>query len=391
MSNKKLKIAVFVNTKLKVGGGFTYAFSIIKKLMELDDKDYVFVYYCDNVETISFLKQYNIKAILLPVKSKIKSVIGLGLFSRRISIEDILNQDEIDLAYLLGPFSIWKELGNIRFIFTIHDLGHRDVLAFPEVYNNKEFERREDVYKNGAIKSFYTIVGSEIQKRKLNNLYGVELHKISILPFLPNLNLLNYSKEKTDIFEKFDINGRYIFYPAQFWAHKNHVYILNGIKEYEDRYSQKIDVVFSGADYGTLSHVQRVAKELNLDNRLHYVGFVSEKDMASLYNNAIALVMPTYIQNTNIPPLEAFMLEIPVLYPNTGECAEILKKATINIDLNCPKSMAKALRRVEGKDEQIEELITIGKEYINTLNGAPYLGNIVDIFREYRNYKSTWS
>jgi len=389
--DSKIKIAVFINTRLKVGGGFTYASSIIKNLIELDSNDFTFVYYSDSKETVSYLEQYNVNATLLSAKSNERSIINLGIFSHNVSIKEKLKRDKIDLVYLLGPFSTWKELGNLRFIFTLHDLGHRDALVFPEVYNNNEFERREDIYKNGAIKSFYTIVDSEITKGKLNNLYGVELSKITILPFLPNLNLLNYSKEKTKIFKQFNISSKYVFYPAQFWAHKNHIYILHGIKEYENTYHQKLDIVFSGTDYGTLSHVQKVAKELKLDDRLHCVGFVSERDMASLYNNAIALIMPTYIQNTNIPPLEAFMLKIPVLYPNTGECTEILKKATINIDLNCPNSMAKALYKVEEKDEYVQELMSIGKHYIDNLNNDQYFKKLVDIFQEYRKLKSTWS
>ena len=43
---------------------------------------------------------------------------------------------------------------------------------------------------------------------------------------------------------KFNISRDYIFYPAQFWAHKNHTYILQGMKILKDEFNIIIDVVF---------------------------------------------------------------------------------------------------------------------------------------------------
>jgi len=394
MGSKKINIAIVVNTVLRVGGGFTYANNIIEQLLKWNQNQFNFFLYSDRYETVEYLNTKNLDCSL--IFSGYKSTLRTLAKNRKIkigkNISVLLKEDNIDLAYLLGPFSIWQDLENTRFIFTIHDLGHRDIPAFSEVYNNGEFERREIVYREGAIKSFATIVDSIITKNKLSNFYGINNDKVEILEFLPNMELLKIDASLgKSIVDKFNISKHFIFYPAQFWAHKNHNYILDAVKLYEKKNNIKIDVVFSGADYGNLDYILNKAKVLNISEQIHYVGFVSNEEIAYLYQNCIALVMPTFLTNTNIPPLEAFMLKVPVLYPNTLECADILKQATINIDLENPNSFVKSIQKVIDNRDEVKEKISIGYNYINNLQNTNYIEPIIKILNRYKQMKQTWN
>ena len=394
MDHKKINIAIFVNTVLKVGGGFTYVNNIIEQLLSWEQSEFNFLFYSDKHETIEYLKTRDIESIL--VFSGYKNIFRTLVRDRKIcigkKISDLMKKDNIDLAYLPGPFSTWLELEDTRFIFTIHDLGHRDIPVFPEVYNHGEFERREKVYGQGAVKSFATIVDSEITKNKLLDFYGVNNDKVEILEFLPNMELskIDASLGKS-ILDRFNISKDFIFYPAQFWAHKNHNYILEGVKLYNEKYNKKLNVVFSGANHGNLSYVLNKAKELEIDNQVYYVGFISNEEMAFLYKNCLALVMPTYLSNTNIPPLEAFMMKVPVLYPNYLECADILKHATINIDLADPNSFVSAIQKVIDNDEEVNDKVEQGYEYITKLQNSNYMEPIVKILNRYKHMRQAWN
>ena len=59
--------------------------------------------------------------------------------------------------------------------------------------------------------------------------------------------------------------------------------------------------------------------------------------MASLYKESIALVMPSYFGPTNIPPLEAFNLGVPVLYSDLPGLKDQVGDAALLLDLNKPK------------------------------------------------------
>jgi glycosyltransferase involved in cell wall biosynthesis len=56
---------------------------------------------------------------------------------------------------------------------------------------------------------------------------------------------------------------------------------------------------------------------LKLENQIHFIGFVDSKEIPIIYKKSIALVMPTFFGPTNITPLEAFDLGVPVLYSST--------------------------------------------------------------------------
>ncbi|HEX6260676.1 MAG TPA: glycosyltransferase, partial [Woeseiaceae bacterium] len=62
-----------------------------------------------------------------------------------------------------------------------------------------------------------------------------------------------------------------------------------------------------------------------------------------LYSDALALVMPTYFGPTNIPPMEALALGVPVLYSDLPSFREQLGEAARYIDLERPESLADAL------------------------------------------------
>ena len=77
------------------------------------------------------------------------------------SIEKQLAKDEIDLVYFLGPNLVSHGLNNIPYIFTLWDLGHLDILEFPEISNDAQFDTREFTNSKGLKKSYKVIVDSE--------------------------------------------------------------------------------------------------------------------------------------------------------------------------------------------------------------------------------------
>jgi len=65
------------------------------------------------------------------------------------------------------------------------------------------------------------------------------------------------------------------------------------------------------------------------------LGFVPIEDMRGLYEGSLAIVMPTYFGPTNIPPLEAWTLEKPLIY--STHLAEQAGDAALLIDPNNAK------------------------------------------------------
>ena len=134
-------------------------------------------------------------------------------------------------------------------------------------------------------------------------------------------------------------------------------------------FNKTVDVVFCfGGDAGNLEYVRRISDELNLSDQVHFLGFVENDDIASLYKESIALVMPTYFGPTNIPPLEAFALGVPVLYSDLPGLRDQVGDAALLLDLNNPESMAKHIVNLLSDEILRKNLISRGKKRINVKN-----------------------
>ena len=182
----------------------------------------------------------------------------------------------------------------------------------------------------------------------------------------PGTRLSNnaYQANFVDIKHKYRINGDYIYYPAQFWAHKNHVYILKAMALLKKKHDTELYAVFSGSDNGNLDYVLAVAESLGIKHLVKYVGFVPNEEIPYLYRQSLALVMPTYFGPTNLPPLEAFQLGVPVVYSDLPGLREQVGGAALLVDLSNPQSLVNQLLSLLHQPKLRDQLIEKGRHQL---------------------------
>jgi glycosyltransferase involved in cell wall biosynthesis len=216
---------------------------------------------------------------------------------------------------LLIFFSVsWKLLllKKIFFITTVLDVAHKDF------YKKKIFKEisffvyliREYLYKNILPLSYRIIVESITLKKKIIKLYKVKSKNVISIPNIPSILL---KKKKINIKKQFNIVNKFYFYPAQFWEHKNHLIILETVK-YLKNNNKDIYFIFSGRDKGNLINIKKKIDEYGLLDNIKIIGYVTDQELFELYKSCEALVMPSYFGPTNIPPVEAWSMGVPVLY-----------------------------------------------------------------------------
>jgi len=121
------------------------------------------------------------------------------------------------------------------------------------------------------------------------------------------------------------------------------------------------------------------ARELGLERRIHYRGYVPAEDLPALYAEAVALVMPTLFGPTNIPILEAWALDCPAITSDIRGVREQAGDAALLVDLAAPESLAEAIRSVWLEEDTRAELARRGRarlglytrdDYAARLNGV---------------------
>ena len=383
MDIKKMNIAVIFDGALQDGGGFQQQLSTILQLRK--NNKYNFIAFVFSVENKTLLESYEISTCLLSsgffnkVFRYINRQEWFYNFSSRFKIltsfERKLVKAKIDLVYFLSPSTLAVDLLIHNYIITVWDLCHRDTPEFPEGSNYRKFEQREQLYNKSLKKAVAVLVDSKIGKNNVIQRYGVDEKRVYVAPFAPSVNVENNAR--VDVESKYNIQGEYIYYPAQFWSHKNHIYIIDAISILK---SQGIEIraIFSGTDRGNLSNILSYAKLKNIEELIQCIGFVPNEDLYSLYKNSLAMVMPSYFGPTNIPPLEAFAIGTPVIYSDIAGFREQVGDGALFCDLKTPESLVEHLLKLHNSKDFRTEMIQKGKLRLEELKKV----NVVDILSE---------
>lgn len=375
---KKLNVAFYAGSSKKCGGGFQYEFKSISLLINTHFKDINILIISDIRNVVSEYSEMGIDIIFVKYRQDDDSL---------ISMEEFLIRKRIDLVYFLTPSNKAKDLINIPYVMTVWDLCHRDFNEFPEIRNNFEFERREEIYTTLLKKAIKVTTDSELGKKNICFRYGIDESRVQILKFLPRTM---YKNIYINIKEKYNISNKYIYYPAQFWAHKNHIYILKALKLLKEKYQLTVDAIFTGTDYGNLEYILNKAQEFGINEQIHYLGFVEDEEIHNLYEQSIALVMPTYFGPTNIPPLEAFALNVPVCYSNLEGLKEQVGDAAFLMNLKDPNNLAEHLLTILNNKDIVNQKIALGQQIINSWTEEDFLNCIYTILDEYKILRECW-
>jgi glycosyltransferase involved in cell wall biosynthesis len=413
MGSKKLNVAIFISSGIESGGGYQYEYLVLEILKKYHKNSKIdFKYFAANKSIkkdylglniqIKVIRENPIQKIFRYIFSSLIQKINQSALSNHFQLRILkkvnlqyskfeieFRSNDIDIVYFLSPDFLTQRLWNIPYIFTLWDLGHLDVLEFPEVSYKGEFERRERLYTKSLKKAYRIIVESNYGKEYAIKKYNLDEKRVSVLKLLPNIKAINGSKH-LDIKQKYGIKRDYIFYPAQFWAHKNHVYILKAIKILREEKGISIDVIFSGSNKGNLDYILHKAKEYNIEDLIHYIGFAPNEEIPHLYKQSLALVMPTYLGPTNIPPLEAFAYGVPVCYSDTPFFREQVGDAAFFMDLMNPESLVENLLKIIEATDEVNDKISKGKQVLNSWTEEEFYEKLVGIFHDYKYIRETW-
>ena len=349
-----MKIAAIIDTDITSGGGFNQALNAIIQMSRLCQNTYEFLTLTSRKENIQYLEKLGIHARYYKPSFIDKWIIisATNLVLRRIQstlkftgrLEKTLLHENVDLVYFVTPSTQCLSLQQLNYISTIWDICHRDTPEFPEVRTNHTFLAREFIYKNTLSQSLFSICDSNTLAKRISMRYGVDRDRLLVMPFStsPFIDKDN-SKQNIDVLKKYNLKEGYFFYPAQLWAHKNHIRLFQALNILNNT-GNKHRLVLCGKDYGLLEYLKKQIIEYGLENQISYLGFVSEDDIRGLYEGCCAVVMPSYFGPTNIPPLEAWNIGKPLIY--STECSEQAGDAALLISPDSAESLSKAMTEI---------------------------------------------
>ncbi len=373
-----MKVTAILETSLKAGGAHNQSLNALLQMKQICKGHFDFTVLAFDNETVRILKERDLEGVLVTfslldkVKNKLMlSGIGSKLFSEKTlwPIEEKFLAINTDLVYFVGPSLLSLQLKNLNFIFTLFDLAHRDNPEFPEVRAFGEFMKREKLYSDVISQSFLTLTDSEKLSENASKFYGVDPARLLSMPYGPSPDIEFNSISISDVREHYKLPDLYFYYPAQFWPHKNHFRILEALSHLK-KSDIHLHLVLSGGDKGNLDYIRNTVKRLDLNDSVHILGLVPSSHMKALFQGSIAVVMPTYFGPTNLPPLEAWILGVPLIY--SSHLSDQAGDAALLVNPDSTESLAAAMRKITNPEVR-KHFIVKGKSRLKTINNKRIL------------------
>jgi glycosyltransferase involved in cell wall biosynthesis len=235
------------------------------------------------------------------------------------------------------------------------------------------------------------IVGTEAGKEEVIAFYRINAERVKLIPHpTPSFALTASKNGLKGALSKYGIPEGYLFFPAQFWSHKNHVGLLLAVKLLREKHGLRFPVVFVGSDQGNRQYVQDVTEELGLSSQVHFLGFVSQEDIVGLYSNAFALIYPTFFGPENLPPLEAFALGCPVIASNVAGAQEQLGEAALLVDPRKEEEIALAIKKIYEDPALRQTLQERGLKRARQWTGEDYVRSVFAIIDDFELVRRCW-
>jgi glycosyltransferase involved in cell wall biosynthesis len=362
----KEKIAVMLWTEPKWGGEHQYALTLMECLKEIENINLVAV--CNNKFWRNWCREnkiYILNTSWWSLTNKEQQIhMRYPLYSRISSMYfsefgKVIRQEKITVVFGTTQGMFIPNL-SVKVIVPVHDLMHRYEGRFPEVKIG--YTERELMFSSKAKYARCVLTDSVVGKQQFIESYSSYMrrkkpHVIS-LPFIVSPHIIQCEEQSVDI------PNKYVFYPAQFWKHKNHINLLKAINLLR-REIADIHLILVGSEKNMLREVKKYITENELSNNVEIKGFVSDGNIVYLYRHAIGMIMPSYFGPTNIPPLEAMALGCPVAVSNKYGMPEQVGDAGLLFDPDSPEEIAECIRLLWTDDKLRERMICKGYAKVN--------------------------
>ncbi len=316
----------------QIGGIETYLRHLLVNLGKVDPiNDYFIFVGSHNAYLFSDIVYPNFKQVVI---SLIPSPNSLGTrLLRRLKLQpsyitEQINRYQLDLLHYPGTTIDQLEI-KTPCILTMHDIQQE---YFPQFFSSPELQRRQATYRPSAEKARTIITGSEHTRQNIIEKYHLPSSKIKTIYYgVSDIFHLATTDEINQIRQKYNLPEEFIFFPANFWPHKNHARLFEALKLAWQKYGCSCQLVLSGV-WQEKTSLQDLIAKMGVESAVSILGYLPYQDLPLIYSAATALVFPSLFEGFGLPVLEAMACDCPVICANSTSLPELVGEAAILID-----------------------------------------------------------
>jgi glycosyltransferase involved in cell wall biosynthesis len=292
---------------------------------------------------------------------------------------DPFRDEDVVISTIYSPYLLHTRT---PFAYTLHDLQER---YLPANFSLSQRIWRGFIQPRIARRATRVICESTFVRNDIVQFFGMPESKVAVIPAPPLWQMQPTVDEAGTIAvrAKYSLPPQFLFYPAQFWPHKNHARLLDAFARIAPEFPG-VDLVFTGHRRFEYPGIQKQIERLGLTNRVHLLGYVDSCDVPVLYRLSTALVMPSLFESISIPIYEAFRTGTPVCASSVLAMKEQVGDAGVTFDPYSVESMAGAIKKILSDQDLRKLVVQRGQEKLAMMTSERYASQLGDLLEQVR-------
>ncbi|MCP4417534.1 MAG: glycosyltransferase family 4 protein [Chloroflexi bacterium] len=215
--------------------------------------------------------------------------------------------------------------GSVPTLLTVHDLSF---IHYPQTFPERLVSYLNEVVPWSVGRASHILADSEATKHDLSTVWHVPREKISVLysgvneRFQPVDNV----ERITAVRQKYHLHSwPYVLSVGTLQPRKNYQMLIRAFQPLADKLPHHL--IISGGKGWLYDEMLAEVERQGLTGRIHFIGFVDDADLPTLYSEASLLAFPSLYEGFGLPLLEAMGCGTAVLTSNSSSLPEVAGEA----------------------------------------------------------------
>lgn len=326
------------NVKNRVGSA-NYTLELLKQFSKNKENDFL-IYLKENPLPDLPTETKNFKYFVFGPK-KLWTQLALSV---KLTIKPRVN-------VFFSPAHYGPRFSKVPYVVTIHDLSY---LHFPKLFRKEDLMQLTSWSKYSIENSVHIIVPSKSTKDDIIKNYKVPSAKITVTHEGYDESRFKsqskaFSDRKRDQIEsaksKYQVKGDYIIFVGTIQPRKNIERLIEAFSSIIHNSKFNIQLVIAGKKGWLYDSILEKSKELKIENKVIFTGFVPDEDLPFLIGGAKVYILPSLWEGFGIPVIEAQACGVPVVVSNTSSLPEIVGDSGILIDPQATDSITHGIKK----------------------------------------------
>jgi glycosyltransferase involved in cell wall biosynthesis len=236
---------------------------------------------------------------------------------------------------------------SVPVVATVHDVSY---LEHPEYFTRDRSLQLRITVGRTVRRAARILTGTENARNAILRVYpDLEEDKVLVVPLAaaPEFRPIAREAAAATVRERYTIGGPFILSVGDMQPRKNQVGLIRAFARLVRAYPQlSHNLVLVGKPTWFSPKVQEAARESGVEDRIQFVGFVSDPDLLQLYNACDCFVFPSFYEGFGFPALEAMACGRAVVCSDASALPEVVDGAAILFDPYAIDEMVRAIADV---------------------------------------------